>query len=388
MVLGIDLNVNDFPLNGQVFASFMDKYLEFNASENLSINDRSRMQKFKIKYNEFNNYGDRFGELIGKVVDRRIEHLDVEADMFPTIRDFMPQHLYKSKTLVSLKLVRVGLVNPECFVSLPCLKIMHLENIFCGSDGPLAVENLISSCHVLKDLTVVRSIDRYNVEVLLFLRVRSQSLKSLRFTFANDMGGTKFAVEIDAPRLEYMSFKDNQSDKIVVKNLSSLFMVDIDTKFNVEFGGSPLTPMNLRKRDTIRDFLIGISSARHMIISQRTLEVLGRYMELGPISKFRNLHRLHAAFSSSLLHVLPIFLESFPYLKNLILDFTVSPETRQTKLRYVPRCLALTLECVEIKGLTKEEETGKKLMKYFLENSVVLKKIILRFRASPTTIRA
>ncbi|CAL9241896.1 unnamed protein product, partial [Arabidopsis halleri] len=43
---------------------------------------------------------------------------------------------------------------------------MHLENIFCGNDGPLAVENLISSCHVLKDLTVVRSIDRYNVEVL------------------------------------------------------------------------------------------------------------------------------------------------------------------------------------------------------------------------------
>ncbi|CAL9241899.1 unnamed protein product, partial [Arabidopsis halleri] len=38
---------------------------------------------------------------------------------------------------------------------------MHLENIFCGNDGPLAVENLISSCHVLEDLTVVRSIDRY-----------------------------------------------------------------------------------------------------------------------------------------------------------------------------------------------------------------------------------
>lgn len=268
-VLGIDLNVNDFPLNGQVFASFMDKYLDFNASENLSTTHRSRMQKFKIKYNEFNNYGDRFGELIRTVVDRRIDHLDVEADMFPTIRDFMPQHLYKSKTLVFLKLARVGLVNPGCLVSLPCLKIMHLENIFCGNDGPLAVENLISSCHVLKDLTVVRSIDRYNVEVLLFLRVRSQSLKSLRFTFANDMGGTKFAVEIDAPRLEYMSFKDNQSDKIVVKNLSSLFMIDIDTKFNVEFCGSP----SLSKRDTIRDFLTSISSVRRMIISQHTLEV-------------------------------------------------------------------------------------------------------------------
>lgn len=59
----------------------------------------------------------------------------------------------------------------------------------------------------------------------------------------------------------------------MVKNLTSLFKIDIDTKFNVEFGGSPLKPGNFSKRDTIRDFLTGISSVRHMIISQPTIEV-------------------------------------------------------------------------------------------------------------------
>lgn len=42
----------------------------------------------------------------------------------------------------------------------------------------------------------------------------------------------------------------------------------------------------------------------------------------------------------------------------------------------------MKLECVEIKNLTIEEETWKTLARYFLENSVVLKKLILRFKDS------
>lgn len=171
-------------------------------------------------------------------------------------------------------LVIVGITNPEFVVSLPSLKIMHLEDVWYFDD-PLIIEKVISGCPVLEDLVLIRPIDFCDLDVLQFLRVRSQTLKSFHLTFEDNisMSGTYFSVEIDAPRLEYLNFNDNESDMIVLKNLTSLSMIDIDTEFNVKFGGSPLEPEDLSKRDTICDFLTSISSVRHMIISQRTLEV-------------------------------------------------------------------------------------------------------------------
>lgn len=154
----------------------------------------------------------------------------------------MPMNIYKSKTLVSLKLVNIGLENPKIVVSLPCLKIMHLEKIFYGTDdGPLIMEKLFSGCPFLEDLTVVKI---FYKDIMPLLRVTSHTLKMFRLMFTK-----YFSVEIDCPRLKYMSFKDTQSHRIVVKNLSSLFKIDLDTDFNVKYGGSPSKPNDLRKRD-------------------------------------------------------------------------------------------------------------------------------------------
>jgi hypothetical protein len=83
-----------------------------------------------------------------------------------------------------------------------------------------------------------------------------------------------------------------------------------------------------------------------------------------------------------MLQLLLVFLESCPNLENLILDFTVSTEPEQDGLTYVPQCLLSSLECVEIRELIMGEETGEKLVRYFLKNSVVLKKLILRLEDS------
>ncbi|ESQ39592.1 hypothetical protein EUTSA_v10000888mg [Eutrema salsugineum] len=368
-VPGLDLKVKDFPSRGKGLESFIDKFL--------NLNQESRMQKFKIEYKKFE---DEQLVWIATAIDRGVQHLDVETGIGPD----MPHNFYKSNTLVSLKLVTIGIVDPGFVVSLPCLKIMHFEDIVYD-DEPLIIEKLISGCPVLVDLTVIRRTELS--DVLRFLRVRSQTLKRFRLTFKYLLFSKEYSVEIDAPRLEYLSFKDNQSDLIVIKNLNSLSMIDIDTEFVVNFGGSPLEPEDLRKRDTIRDFLTGISIVRHMIISQPTLEVLYVYSKLGPIPKFPNLYRLDAALSSSLLQFLPAFLECCPNLKNLILDFAVSAQPEQSELSYVPQCLSLTLESVEIKQLIMREETGIKLVNYFLKNSAVLKKFTVRFTDSPMTIQ-
>ncbi|XP_019083511.1 PREDICTED: F-box/FBD/LRR-repeat protein At2g26030-like isoform X2 [Camelina sativa] len=340
------------------------------------------MRMFKIKYDEYTYDDDRLAGWVSTAVNRGIKHLDAkgfETDM--CMREFMPLDIYKSNTLLSLVLVTVGIVNPEFVVSLPCLKILHLEDVWYFDD-PLIMEKVISGCPVLEDLVLIRPFDFCDVDVLQFLRVRSRSLKSFRLTFEYSNAGACYSVEIDAPRLEYLNFNDDNSDMVIVKNLTSLLMIDIDTEFNVKFGGSPLEPGDLSKRDTIRDFITGVSSVRHMIISQRTLEVLYRYSKLGPIPKFDNLYRLQAAISGSLLQLLLVFLESCPNLENLILDFVVSTEPEQAGLDYVPQCLLSSLESVEIRELVIGEETGMKLVKYFLKNSVVLRKLTLHFKDS------
>ncbi|KAF3485596.1 hypothetical protein F2Q69_00055392 [Brassica cretica] len=245
----------------------------------------------------------------------------------------MPLDVYKSKTLVSLKLVNVGLLKPEFVVSLPCLKIMHLEDIqYSDDDGSLIIQKLVSGCPVLEDLTLCRSFDD---KLPVALRVMSQTLK--RFCVKSGPG-----IESDAPGLKCIDFRDD--DRVVGKNLSFFLMVDIDTKFN------------------LHEFLNGVSSVRRsMIISQRTIKELYRCLNMEPISKFHNLSRLEVSFSSDLLlQVLPNFLEISPNLKylTLCLVFSTKIERENLELANVPRCLLSTLECVEIKEMIAGEETG------------------------------
>ncbi|EFH41573.1 hypothetical protein ARALYDRAFT_917064 [Arabidopsis lyrata subsp. lyrata] len=257
-VPGLKLRTSEFPNPCEEgFARFMDRFMEFNC--------QSHLEKFEITYFECNGYRDRFMDLIGTVVDRGIQHLDVL--MYTCNRnDFIRQNIYKSKTLVSLNLVNIELKKPEFVVSLPCLKIMRLCNVCYGEDGPIVVEKLISGCPVLEDLQLLRPFGILNQKVLLFLRIRSQTLKSLQVSFTPFINtrGTDFSVEIDTPQLKYMTVEQCHSDSIMVKKLSSLFRIDI---------GSKLHPLRHFDFNIFRDFLTGISSVRHMIIWERTLKV-------------------------------------------------------------------------------------------------------------------
>lgn len=131
-------------------------------------------------------------------VNRGARVLDVDTLRCPFYKDLMPLDVYKSRSLVSLKLVNVGLLNPGFVVSLPCLKIMHLEDIqYSSDDGALIVEKLVSGCPVLEDLTLCRSFDD---KLPVVLRVSSQTLK--RFCVKSGSG-----MENDAPGLKCIEFR-------------------------------------------------------------------------------------------------------------------------------------------------------------------------------------
>ncbi|XP_010494556.2 PREDICTED: F-box/FBD/LRR-repeat protein At5g44980-like [Camelina sativa] len=354
--------------NEEDFARFMEKLF-------MELNRGSHLQKFRITYCECNGYRDRLMELIRTVVDGGIQHLDVS--MYPCNRDdFMGQNIYKSMSLVSLKLCNVELKNPKFVVSLPCLKILKLSKVCYGEDGPLVVEKLISGCPVLEDLELIRPFDILSPQVVLFLRLRSQTLNSLCFSFAVHSGCTDFSVEIDAPRVKHMSVEWSQPDSIVVKNLSSLFEIDIRTQ------RYPVKPDDF---NIFCDFLTGISSVRHMTISLWELQILFGYSKLGPVPIFENLYHLQAHVNSSSLQLLSAFLESCPNLKNLILTkYFVEKEPEQMDITNVPQCLISSLEYVEIKN-QRRDGIGIKLVNYFLENSAVLKKLTIGFECSSVT---
>ncbi|KAL1223978.1 F-box/FBD/LRR-repeat protein [Cardamine amara subsp. amara] len=376
-VPGLDIATYEFDF-GEIFERFMDRFMEFNHG--------SRLQNFRIwhqiMYGTIHNL--TLMELIGKVVDRGLQHLDVTLNF--CVRDgfrndFMLHNIYKSKTLVSLKLAVVVLKKPEFVASLPCLKILHLRSVCYDYDGPLIVEKLISGCPVLEDLELIRPFHIYDEKNVMFLRVSSQTLKICSLRFVNNRGVADFTVEIDAPRLEFLSLSESDFDRIVVKNLNSLLMVNIGTKYSFDYG-SPLQPQDLRKRDLFYDFLTGISSVRHMILCQFTLEVLYSYSKVEPIPKLHNLYHLQLEFFSSSLQLELSFLESCPNLKILsLLGSYDSKELWKIDCTNVPRCLISTLEYVEIKEWKMKDETGIiKFVNYFLENSAVLKKLTLSFK--------
>lgn len=170
----LDLTTIKFSLRVEAMDRVMHKFVKLNRG--------SCLQKFKIKF--YNHYpkkereivffdffqetkkiryydsmdgNKRVLDLIAEVVHRGVQHLDVETDMPQGAIDFMPKYVYVSKELVSLKLVNVGLENPKFVVSLPRLKVMHLENIRSFKDcGLLTLKRLISASTILQDLTFVR----------------------------------------------------------------------------------------------------------------------------------------------------------------------------------------------------------------------------------------
>ncbi|CAA7062021.1 unnamed protein product [Microthlaspi erraticum] len=76
----------------------------------------------------------------------------------------------------------------------------------------------------------------------------------------------------------------------------------------------------------IRNFLVGISRVKDMTISSTTLEVIYDYSRCEPLPLFRKLSFLRVDFDGYNWEMLPIFLQSCPNLKSLVVGYTRSGE--------------------------------------------------------------
>ncbi|CAL9241161.1 unnamed protein product [Arabidopsis halleri] len=260
------------------------------------------------------------------------------------------------------------MTSPE-FVSLPSLRVLRLSYVIFPDD--LAIETLISGCTALESLII----DRNFYDKIQVLRVCSQSLLSFtHYTDSNKDLVEDVSVVIDAPRLKYLKLEDYRTASVIIKNPGSLVEVDIDIVFSLYYGRN-FDPGDLPKRNMIRNFLRSINLVKDMIISSTTLEVIYDYSRSEPLPLFRNLSSLRVNSTHDSFEMLPIFLESCPNLKSLVLGFRHYLDKGRINTFPGPRCFLSSLEYVKIERPLKGEEMEMKLVRYLLENSTILKKL-------------
>ncbi|EOA19749.1 hypothetical protein CARUB_v10003892mg [Capsella rubella] len=361
----LDLDSKQFP-DHNAFMGFMEKFID------ISREHKSCLHKLKLRVHQNGSDQSCVTPWIDFVARRKLKHLDVEClsvkrDQYLEV---IPLSLYICDTLVYLRIhgVSFGLFES---ISLPRLKTMCLEQNAYASEKVL--ESLISSCPVLEDLTIVRR-THDNVKVL---RVHSQTLTCLSVGF--DSGESDEAMHsyskgetrlwIDAPRLKYLYLENEVSKSKVISNTGSLVKVSF-----VDSCSYPSDEFAVSKQQIVRDFFTAISRVKDVTFSKSIMKLIWAYLQVQPLPWFCNMSCLEAEFSRSDVNILSTFLERCPNLTSIVLD--------SISFSRLPQCLLSSLEIVEIKSRFTGRSVEIKVARYFVENSLVLKKLVVHLSDS------
>ncbi|KAL0886657.1 hypothetical protein Bca101_010640 [Brassica carinata] len=359
-VPSLELNFQDF-IDLNAFVSFGNKF--FNSDRSSCIH------KLKLTITEEIDIDASYVSfLIDAAIKRKVQHLDLHwcgVSKFFT----KPLKVYNSETLVDLKLSEV-LLDDAQIVYLPCLKTMHLEDNWYPNEATF--EKLVSSCPVLEELNLI-----IHEEDIKAFRVHSRSLKKLNLVRSYiHFISSVLAVVIDAPLLCCLSIYDYASESYIVNNLESISKLDISLVF-----GSMGFDEN--KKSNVHSFLHGITRVSDMTLCANTFEIICQYSELDMLPHFGYMSHLHVTSRISDLKWLPTFLDSCPNVKSLVLVMSWFCDYEKMisegmSFPSVPQCMLSSLEYVDFKVRILGLAAEMKLIRYFIENSAILKRLTLR----------
>ncbi|KAG7537796.1 F-box domain [Arabidopsis suecica] len=347
------------------FASFGDRFFD---SDRVSCLDKLELD---IIGNEDKSY---IISWIEAAVKRKVQHLCVRCHIRRCYPE-MPVSLYVCGTLVSLNLVFVTLDDVE-FVSFPRLKTMHLLCVRLSKDATF--ERFISCCPVLEDLRISGCVNAPQP-----LRVHSRSLKRLYIgdcysTLVDSVPG----VVIDAPQLCCLSIMDNKSKSFIINNLEYGGELEVYVTFGLEVSDEASF---LSGRGLIRSFLSGILKVGDLTIYADTFKMIYNYSKSESLPQFSFMSRLSVIFYPQDLKWLATFLESCPNLKSLVVglfEYYHYEELHSEEMNKI-KCLQSSLEFVDFK-LFSGHVAEMKLVRCFLENCAILKKLTLHLKSKST----
>ncbi|XP_019097378.1 PREDICTED: F-box/FBD/LRR-repeat protein At5g18770-like [Camelina sativa] len=355
----LELNISDFP-NYDTCVSFLDKFHNGSNLSEFNLNVERHVLGFKDSV---------FEPCLSRVLKHKIQRFEVVNRMYRIQK--IPLTLSVCEALVSIRLHMVRLNDFES-LSLPCLKIMHLEHVQFPTND--AVVMLVSCSPVLEELVIILN---WTTDDVGDIRVYSKSLKILSLTLFGLTSNVPYgeAVVIDAPRLKYLSLNGCHCRNCKITNMGASIKVDIDVTFDS-------TDNLWRHRDIVHNFFNNFSCAVEMTIAWGTLWCIQINRDFNPLPKFHDMSRLRVSMPSEATpKLVPSILESCPNLKYLTMElfpYSIEAEKSGPPPAVLPRCLVSSLESVDIESPITRKATELKLVRYFLENSATLKKLALR----------
>ncbi|XP_010473855.1 PREDICTED: F-box/FBD/LRR-repeat protein At1g51370-like [Camelina sativa] len=353
----LDLNSDAFP-NFDASVSFVERFLVSHRDRELWI----RRLRLSFGYRHHRHICD-ITSWIDAVTTCRIQHLDFRCCSYHFHYIQIPLSLYTCQTLIHLRLSGVSLCNAE-FVSLPCLKFMHLV---CNKyPNETTLQKLISGSPILEDLTIYRTSNDDDKATV--LQVRSHTLKRV---YIDDFT----QVVIDAPLLQCLKTSLSSPKNYQIVNLGSSAKLDIGLLY---FGRARYSS------SMFHDIITDISRVRELVVGNAMWEGIFHYSKSEPVLlQFRHLSRLNVKFIKSGIELLPFFLESCPKLESLVMelvkDLSMRGKEKEPKVMFstVPRCLVSSLKFVKWKRSISVYEGETELVRYFLKNSQMLEKLRL-----------
>ncbi|XP_018473664.1 F-box/FBD/LRR-repeat protein At5g18770-like [Raphanus sativus] len=302
-----------------------------------------------------------------------VPRLELDSFDFPNNKAcvyFINKFLPNVKSLSEFKLI-IGFEKNACLYERCLGKVMecNIQHFSVENDGATNIPLTLLMCQSLVSLKL------YNVKLNDFASLTLPCLKIMDLDFVI----FPHDAVLDTPRLERLILKNCQFESFEIIRMSGSVKVHIDVDFQ-QMGD------DLSERNIIYNFLNNFSAVGHMTLSESTLELIYCLRDMNPLPNFHGLTSLRATiWLEDCLILLPLLLESCPNLKSLTLELINydNPEAVTDSLSCeLSFCLVSFLEYIEIETAITEQATEQEVVRYFLGNATLLKKLVLRLNLS------
>ncbi|KAK8542728.1 hypothetical protein V6N13_136716 [Hibiscus sabdariffa] len=286
----------------------------------------------------------------------------------------LPNLLFTSHSLVTLKLKIRGANDVPTDACLPNLRTLHFE-FFEFLDGR-SVLKLISTCPVLEDFAFVMC-QFHEISELI---IHNLSLKRLVLDFGElyaDSHRGFNAIKIDAPNLVYFKYVNGMAGGCTLSETKTLERADIE-----------MTVMDNGDGERVTNLLRGVCNVRSLYLAIEDDSRTFFLAPLDPMFAFNNLvelefrNRYNVDWQGSWIVEL---LHCMPNLKTLILNLASTTESFRSLPNTVPWCLLFQIKEIEIKHFAGEEHMFA-MVSYFLKHATIIEKLIIRDIGASTVI--